>query len=130
MDFRPNFGEVSRYEPTFLNVGTFPVRRGTVIIEKGQVLGQGAVLGRKSATQKYVLCAKTGSDGTAIKDGSEMPRRILSMNVDATDEDKKATVYLTGAFLKTGLILGPGHSIESITDDFELRSIYLEDRAT
>lgn len=131
MDFTPHFREAGRHDPVHLLVGTFPVRRGTEVIEAGQKLKAGSVLGRMTANGKCVLCAKTAADGAApIADGSEKPVRILSMDVDTTDGERTATVYVTGAFLKTGLILGKGHSIESVKDDLELRSIYLEDPAS
>jgi hypothetical protein len=127
LDFTPYFREVASYDPVDLIVGTFPVRRGTVTIESGQVLKAGSVLGRKTASGKYVLCAAKAEDESAIADGSEKPVRILSSNVDASAGDRVATVYITGAFLKSGIQVGKGHTVESVTDDLELRSIYLEE---
>lgn len=125
--YEPFFGEVSKYEPRFLNRGTFPAYRGSVVIEKGQVLQKGSVLGRKTASGKYVLCAKTADDGTtAIADGSEKARCLLQLDIDATDSDKFAPVFRTGAFLRLDLTVGKGHTLESVEDDLEQHNIYLE----
>jgi hypothetical protein len=87
----------------------------------------GSVLGRKTASGKYVLCSKTAADGTtAIADGSEKARCILQLDVDATEKDVTAPVFLTGAFLKLDLTVGRGHTLASVTDDLESRNIYLE----
>lgn len=126
MDFTPKFGTLGSHTPHFLPVGTFPVRRGAVTIEQGQVLKAGAILGRKTASGKFVLCAAKAEDDSAITDGSERAMRILSMDVDASAGDRKATVYVTGVYLESGVTVGRGHSIESVRDDLELRSIYLE----
>jgi hypothetical protein len=127
MNYDPHFREVSRYEPRFLNRGNFPAYRGSVTIEKGQVLKKGSVLGRKAASGKHVLCSKTAEDGTtAISDGSEKARCILQIDIDATAGDRFAPVFRTGAFLRLDLTVGKGHTLESVEDDLETHNIYLE----
>lgn len=127
MKYQPHFKEVATFEPSFLNRGTYPAYRGSVTIEKGQVLKKGSVLGRKTASGKYVLCSKTGADGTtAIADGSEKARCILQLDVDATESDKFAPVFKTGSFLRLDLTVGKGHTLASVEEDLELRNIYLE----
>jgi len=127
MSYEPHFREVSKFEPRFVNRGNFPVYRGSVTIEKGQVLLKGSVLGRRTASGKYVLCAKTAEDGTtAISDGSEKARYILQVDIDAAESDKFAPVFKTGAFLRLDLTVGKGHTLESVEDDLEQRNIYLE----
>ncbi|MDQ3230855.1 MAG: head decoration protein [Pseudobdellovibrionaceae bacterium] len=127
MKYEPHFREVSKYEPAFLNRGSFPAYRGSVTIEKGQVLKKGSILGRKTASGKYVLCAKTAEDGTtAIADGSEKARCILQLDIDATEADKFAPVFRTGAFLRLDLTVGKSHTLDSVQDELELHNIYLE----
>jgi hypothetical protein len=127
MDFNPSYRVVDSYTPRLIHRGNFPTYRGSVTIEKGQVLKLGSVLGRKTATGKFVLCSKTADDGTtAIADGSEKPVCILQVDIDATESDKFAPVFRTGAFLGLDLVLGKGHTLASIDDDLSLRSIYIE----
>jgi hypothetical protein len=124
--FDPSFKEVSSWNPEFIHQGNFPVRRGTVLIERGQVLKAGSVLGKKAESQKCVLSATKAANDAAITDGSEKPYCILQVDVDATAKDKVAPIYKTGAFLGLDLTLGKGHTLESIEDDLWLRSIFLE----
>jgi hypothetical protein len=127
MNYEPHFKEVARFEPNFLNRGTFPAYRGSVTVEKGQVLKKGSVLGRKTESGKYVLCARTAEDGgAAISDGSEKARCILQLDIDATESDKFAPVFRTGAFLWLDLKVGKGHTRQSIEDDLEQHNIYME----
>ncbi len=127
MDYEPHFREVSRHEPRFVNRGNYPVYRGSVLIEKGQILKKGSVLGRKNESGKYVLCAKTAGDAaTAIADGSEKARCILQIDCDAKDADRTAPVFRSGAFLRLDLTVGRGHTLESVEDELELHNIYLE----
>jgi hypothetical protein len=127
MDFNPSYRVVDSYTPRLIHRGNFPTYRGSVTIERGQVLKLGSVLGRKTESGKYVLCSKTADDGTtAITDGSEKPVCILQVDIDATDADKFAPVFRTGSFLGLDLVLGKGHTLESVDDDLSLRSIYIE----
>ncbi len=127
MDFQPSYRTVSSYEPRFTHRGNFPVYRGSVTVEKGQVLKSGSILGRKTATGKYVLCSKTAGDpATPVADGSEKPVCILQIDIDATGADTYAPVFRTGAFLGLDLIVGKGHTLDSVDDDLALRSIFIE----
>ncbi len=127
MDFNPSYRVVDSYTPRLIHRGNFPTYRGSVTIERGQVLKLGSVLGRKTASGKYVLCSKTAEDGTtAIADGSEKPVCILQVDIDATVSDKFAPVFRTGSFLGLDLVLGKGHALETVDDDLSLRSIYIE----
>jgi hypothetical protein len=127
MDFNPSYRVVDSYTPRLIHRGNFPTYRGSVTIERGQVLKLGSVLGRKTASGKYVLCSKTAEDGTtAIADGSEKPVCILQVDIDATESDKFAPVFRTGSFLGLDLVLGKGHTLETVDDDLSLRSIYIE----
>ncbi|HYX37110.1 MAG TPA: head decoration protein [Oligoflexus sp.] len=124
--FDPSFKKVDTYTPEFIHQGNWPTRRGIVTIEKGQVLKAGSVLGKKTATQKCVLCAAKAQDESAIVDGSEKPYAILQVDVDATAKDITAPIYKAGAFLGLDLTVGKGHTIEAIEDDLWLRSIFIE----
>ena len=62
---------------------------------------------------------------TAATDGSATPVAILVDDVDATSADKLAGVYKEGEFNGAALTLGTGHTLASIKDPLELRSIYV-----
>jgi hypothetical protein len=104
---RPNYRQEGEFKPDNLFGGDFPVATDTVTIAKGQVQPRGAVLGVITASEKHVLSA------SAAGDGSEKPVAILAEDVDATDADVTAPVYLTGQFNSRALKLGAGHTIAS-----------------
>lgn len=69
-----------------------------VTIASGNNLAAGTVLGKVTASGKYVAYASGASDG------SENPVGVLSKNVDATSEDKTGSIYLRGQFWTDGLV--------------------------
>lgn len=127
MNFEPSFRDVGAVDSHYLETGQFPMIRETVTIEKGQVLARGALLGKKTASGKFVLSAVKNDQDAAIDDGSQNPLRILAAEVDATEREKRGAVYVTGKFYKRGVQLGKGHTFETVKDSLELRSIYFED---
>ncbi|SMF80791.1 head decoration protein [Pseudobacteriovorax antillogorgiicola] len=129
--FDPHYKEIASWEPDHFLGRQFPVRMpAEVIIEKGQNLAEGSILGKKP-NGKYVLSAKsvTQEDGTEapVDDGSEIPSRILSCPVDARASDMKAVAYRTGSYIKSGLTIGEGHTLDDMEEGLELRNIYFEE---
>jgi hypothetical protein len=96
------------------------------LLEAGQSLKRGAVLGKKADSGKYVLSARVDDANAEIKDGSEEPSRILAEDVDASKGDRLTIGYLTGSFYPKGVFLGKGHTIASIKEKLELRSIFFQ----
>ncbi len=125
-DYQPSWQTVGEHRPAFIHRGNFPARRDSVTIEKGQKLTAGAVLGRKTDSEKYVLCTRAAEDGTPIADGSEKPICILQHDVDAKDGDRKAIIFRTGAFLGLDLNMGGGHTISTLEEDLALRCIFID----
>ena len=125
-DYQPSWKTVGEYTPRFTHRGNFPIRQDFVTIEKGQKLLQGSILGRKTATGKCVLCAKTGADGNPVNDGSEKAFCILQLDVDATASDFEALIFRTGAFLGLDLTVGQGHTLDSIKEDLAARCIFID----
>jgi len=107
------------YSPDRLIAGDFPIVTAKVTIDTGN-LARGSVLGRITATGKYVLSA------AAAGDGSEVPRAILAEAVDATAADKEAIVYLSGEFNEDRVTLGAGHTLASIRDGLRDLDIHLK----
>ncbi len=126
MSFEPSFNDVASYQPTDLIAGDFNLLSETILLEAGQVLKRGSVLGHKTGAEKYALSAKIDKAGAQINDGSEEPKRILAEDVDASAGDRLTIAYLTGSFFPKGLTIGKGHTIESIKEPLELRSIFLQ----
>lgn len=71
-------------------------------------LTKGAVLGRKTADDKFILSA------SAVGDGSEVPAAVLYEDVDATEGEQTATVVLEGMVAESALNFGTGHDAASV----------------
>ncbi|SFT11708.1 head decoration protein [Methylobacterium sp. yr668] len=88
---------VASYDPTALFAGAFPVRQRVVTLASGANLAgaplkRGALLGRVTATDKYILSVATASDG------SQVPAAILAADTDASAADVKTPAYFEGEF--------------------------------
>ena len=118
--FEPGFKQIGEIKPKFLFAGDFPVITRNIIVKQGQKLPYGTVVGRILDENKYVLCCKTTTpdptddvpnpDPVDIENGSEEPQGILTEDVDATDGDKTAIIYLTGQFNTNYISLGEGYT--------------------
>ena len=125
--YGPKSETIGSFTPDNLQAGLFPVITETVTIKNGENLKRGSLLGRISESGKYVLSHTTDSDGTtAIEDGSEEPRGILAGDVDASSGDKTGVMYKTGQFNSGSVTIGRGHTVSSVQDVLDFRSIYLE----
>jgi hypothetical protein len=91
-----------------------------VTIAAGQNLQRGAVLGKITASGKYVLSASGAADG------SQTPDLVLAEPLDATGGDKDAMAYYQGHFNETKVILGAGHTVASIWEGLRVKGIILE----
>ena len=90
-----------------------------VTILAGQVLKRGAVLGRITASSKYVLSLG------AANDGSQAPDAVLAMDVDATGGDVEVVVIIRGDLNKQAVILGAGHTVGSVFEALRDKGIFL-----
>lgn len=118
LNLNPAFATEGSYTPDNLHAGDFPMETETVTVLAGQDLLRGAVLGKITASGKYVLSA------SAAADGSQTPSVILLQDTDATGGDKGAPVAVTGEFNERALILGAGHTVASIKDELRDKSIF------
>lgn len=75
-----------------------------IILAAGQNLKRGALLGKVTATGKYVLSL------AAANDGSQVPNSILVDDTDATSGDKATINYTRGDFLQDYVTFGTGHT--------------------
>lgn len=87
----------------------------------GQDLKAGSVLGVVTASGKAVLSL------SAAGDGSEIPRFILleDLNTASPAGDKVFNVAAEGYFNETALVIGTGHTADSIRVALRDRGIYL-----
>lgn len=79
-----------------------------VTLLAGQNLKRGALLGKVTASGKYVLSL------AAAADGSQVPVAILVEDIDASAGDKAALAYTRGDFNAQALALGAGHTLASV----------------
>lgn len=79
--------------------GVNPIKDGATIAQAG-VIPAGAVLGKVTASGKLVICDTTATDG------SEVPFAVNYQEVDTTDGDEEAVIYLQGSFNEDALTFG------------------------
>ena len=91
----------------------------SIVVDTGNLV-RGSVLGRITATGKWVLSASAASDG------SQVPRAILAEDADASSADKTTVAYFTGEFNATALTFGAGHTAASTTDALRDVGIFLK----
>jgi hypothetical protein len=91
-------------------------RKITIVSGQG-VLVRGTVLGKVTASGKYVKSLSASSDG------SQTPDLILAQDVDATSADAQALAYARGDFAAQALTLGTAHTVASITEGLRAKGI-------
>lgn len=106
--------------PDQLIAGSHPLVTDSVTVLAGQVFPRGAVLGRITASGKYVLAL------AAAADGSQNPAVVAVDNVDATAGDVSAGVYLAGEFNGAAMTLGTGITIAVAAAVLRPLSIYVK----
>ena len=114
-----NFYNQGEYIPDNLLAGEYPRVQRLVTIAAGADLTKGAVLGKITASGKFKLSA------SAAVDGSQTPDAILAENASAALADVQAVVYYAGEFNETALVLGAGHTIDTIRPTLRSKNIYM-----
>lgn len=90
--------ETTSYDNMFYGTVSTVDEQGTVL--SGNNLARGTVLGRITASGKYVAV-----DSTAV-DGSQNPYGILADDTDASSADAVGGIYLKGYFNENQLVFG------------------------
>jgi Bacteriophage lambda head decoration protein D len=95
------------YIPDNLFAGhVMPKVDDSLIVASGQgVLARGTLLGLVTATGKAKVVSKTANDG------SEKVYAVLAENIDTTNGDVLAPVYLTGEFNENALTVAAGNTV-------------------
>lgn len=76
----------------------------SITLLSGQNLARGALLGKVTASGKYVLSL------AAAGDGSQTPVAILAIDTNATGGDKVTNAYFRGDFQADAVTYGTGHT--------------------
>ena len=120
VNLQPGFSSVGTFTPDNLIAGdAVNIVTESIVVDTG-VLKRGTVLGRITATGKWVLSA------SASTDGSEVPRAILAEDADATAADITTVGYLTGEFNTNAMTFGTGHTAASVKDGLRDLGIFLK----
>ena len=112
-----------QYVRSELNAGDALRRSTSGELLKGQVLLEGAVLGKIGSGAnkgKFVLSL------AAANDGSEKPFSILAYDVDATDDDTACDSFIAGDMNQNALIIGAGHTLETVKAAFEGTPVFIK----
>lgn len=99
------------------NSGLLFPRKGTLL--SGQNLLRGALVGKVTATGKYVLSLAASSDG------SQAPIGVLVHDTDASAGDVEALVYDRGDFNQAAMTFGAGHTAASVRDALRDAGIFI-----
>ena len=103
-----------------LLAGEFPRIAQLATITGGVALTRGSVLGRITDTGLFQLSA------AAVVDGSQTPLVILAQDIDVTEADQQAVIYLTGEFNELALTFGEGLDVNTAREALRGNSIFLK----
>lgn len=86
------------FKPDQLIAGPYPIVSEQITVLSGQgVIARGTVLGKVTASGKYILSKSNAADG------SQVPSAIAADTIDATSADALGGVYFTGEFNSAAL---------------------------
>lgn len=113
--------DTSTFTPDNTLGGSFPIVTETVTLLAGRVYKKNTLLGKITASKKLTISLSAASDG------SEVPDVILAEDVDATESDKIGVVYKSVEINKNSVVVGAGHTIDSVKDILRGKSIFLKE---
>ena len=117
---KPSFS-TETFTPDLLIAGSnIGIITRDITLASGQNLTRGALLGKITATSKYILSLSGASDG------SQVPTAILVHDTNATAGDQKTAIYESGEFNAAALTLGTAHTIASVRDGLRDLGIHLK----
>ena len=105
------------FDPTSLLVGPCPKHRPVTFPGSSGVLARGTVLGRVTATDKYVSSVRTASDG------SEKPVAVVAADIDTGAADVVGPAYFEGEFAAELLKLDASWTIAQLQAAFRQGNI-------
>lgn len=108
------------YTPGDMYLGNYPMAvRAVTVVSGAGVLARGTVIGKITASGKYMTAL------SASADGSQTPRLILAEAVDATSTDVAAKAYASGDFNSSKLVFGAGITAASAEAAFDAATLPL-----
>ena len=90
-----------------------------ITLLSGQNQVRGALLGKVTASGKYILSL------SAAVDGSEVPVGVLAEDTDASAADVSTMAYVRGDFDENEITFGTGHTAASVREDLRAKGIQL-----
>ncbi|XTZ40065.1 head decoration protein [Salmonella enterica] len=111
----------SLFVPDQLIAGPLQLVTDSVTVAVGNVLKRGTVLGMITLSGNYTACVKTAQDG------SQTPLAILADDVDATDAERQAGVYLMGEFNQNRVTIDSSWTMADMKTALRPLSIFLRD---
>ena len=120
-NFQPASGPVGDFTQDNLLAGySVPAITESIVVASGaDVLKRGTLLGRVTASGKYVVSTSAASDG------SQNPVAVLAEDIDATSADVTTVGYLSGEFNTAAMTFGTGHTAASVKAALRDLNIYL-----
>lgn len=113
------------YDPDNLIAGHKPPAKAVPItLTDGEVVVRGSVLGRVTATGKYLLSLN------AAVDGSQTARAIAAEAASPSGADATILAYVEGEFNQDKLTFGTGQTAANTKDDLMDVNVYLVDPVT
>lgn len=120
MNLQPSFASEGTFTPDDLLISGPTTSESIVLASGAGVLTRGTVIGKITASGKYLKSL------SAAVDGSQTPDLILAEDVDATSADKTTLAYASGVFNSGALILGSAHTIASIKEGLRAKNIQIQ----
>ena len=91
----------------------------SITLLSGQNQVRGALLGKVTASGKYILSL------SAAVDGSQVPVGVLAEDTDAGAADVSTPAYVRGDFDENEITFGTGHTAASVREDLRAKGIQL-----
>ncbi len=113
------FTSQGSYAPDNLIGGEFPRVARKITVASGADLARGSLLGKITASGKYVLSL------SAAEDGSQTPDAILAEDASAATADTQVIAYFSGEFNELVVTFGAGHTADSLRESLRDKSIFL-----
>ncbi|MFK3911365.1 head decoration protein [Enterobacter cancerogenus] len=110
--------------PDQLIAGPLQLVTETVTVAKGAAYVRGTVLGVVESSGEYTLCVKSATDG------SQNPSAILVDNIDATEGEVRAGVYIMGEFNVHRITADSSWTPAALGTEMRKYSLFLKDAVT
>lgn len=120
-NFQPASGPVGSFTPDNLLAGySVPAITESIVVASGAgELKRGTLLGRVTASGKYVVSTSAASDG------SQNPVAVLAEDITVASADYTTVGYLSGEFNTAAMTFGTGHTAASVKAALRDLNIYL-----